>query len=124
MYIVCNVHSASPHPMLNYMHNRKKEINPTRLYSYKWKEVPGNADKCAYIQPKAKQKAETKQTVHSQDFHDNNKLMEFTSHILLMLFDRVVGSLHRKEILERIHIWMKEAAPSKTRCMYVCVRRI
>lgn len=39
--------------------------------------------------------------------------MELTSHILFMLFDRIVGSLHRREILERIHVWMKEAPSSK-----------
>lgn len=53
-------------------------------------------------------------TVYSQHFHDNNKLMELTSHILFMLFDRVVGSLHRREILERIHVWMKEAPSFKS----------
>lgn len=42
------------------------------------------------------------QTVCSLDFHDNNKLMEFTSHLLFILFDGVVGDLHGREILERI----------------------
>lgn len=71
--------------MLNHMHKTEKgNKSHMTVFIYKWKEIPGNADKGAYTQPKAKQKAETKQTVRSQDFHDNNKLMEFTSHILLM----------------------------------------
>lgn len=49
--------------------------------------------------------------------------MEFTTHILFILFDRVVGDLHGREILERIQnildVWMKAAASSKACWMYV-----
>lgn len=54
--------------------------------------------------------------------------MEFTSHILFILFDRVVGDLHGREILERIQnildVWIKEAASSKACWMYVFICHI
>lgn len=53
-----------------------------------------NTDEGAYTQPRARRNEETKDKESAcRIFHDKNKLMEFTSHILFMLFDRVVGSL-------------------------------
>lgn len=68
------------------------------------------------------------ETVCTLDIRDNNKLMEFTSHILFILFDRVVGDLHGREILERIQnildVWMKADASSKACRMYVFICHI
>ncbi len=54
--------------------------------------------------------------------------MEFSSHILFILFDRVAGDLHGREILERIQnildVWMKEAASSKAFCEHVFICHI
>lgn len=73
---------------------RKTRTIPTRLCTRKWKEIPENIDECAYAQPQARRNEQTKhQESPRRIFHDNNKLMEFTSHILFMLFDKVVGSL-------------------------------
>lgn len=73
---------------------RKTRTIPPWLYAHKWKEIPENTDECAYAQPQARWNEETKhQESPHRIFHDNNKLMEFTSHLLFMLFDRLVGSL-------------------------------
>lgn len=68
------------------------------------------------------------QAVCSLDIHDNNKLAEFTSHILFILFDRVVGDLHVREFLGRIQnildVWMKGATSSKACRLYVFICHI
>lgn len=80
--------------------------------------------------PRRSRKTET-QPVCAQDFHDNNKLMGFTSHILFMLFDGVWGSLHWRKTLRRIHVfgWKKLLSPRPRRCKFVpiplkCVREL
>lgn len=69
---------------------------PPWLRTRKWKGNPreANTDEGAYTQPQAGRNEETKDPESARRiFHDNNKLTEFTSHILFILFDRVAGSL-------------------------------
>lgn len=101
-------------PMLSYTRqNKRKSVTKSyvtvRTLTNK-RGIPWNSYN--YAQPEAQQKTE-RQPVCAQAFHDNNKLVGFTSHLLFMLFDGVWGSLHERNILQRIHVWLKEAAFSK-----------
>lgn len=77
-------------PMLSCMRQKKKEsLNKSyvtvRTLANK-RGIPWNSYN--YAQPEAQQKTET-QPVCAQAFHDNNKLVGFTSHLLFTLFDGV-----------------------------------
>lgn len=86
---------------------------------------PESSDKRACSRRWGRNKTETD---CSLDIHDNNKLIEFTAHILFILFDRVLGDLHGRETLERIQNisdgWMKGGIPSKARWTYVFICHI
>lgn len=89
-------------PMLSCMRQKKKEsLNKSyvtvRTLANK-RGIPWNSYN--YAQPEAQQKTET-QPVCARAFHDNNKLVGFTSHLLFTLFDGVWGSLHESNILQR-----------------------
>lgn len=116
-----NVHSVNPpHPCLPICTKKSNENKSfmtahTRKHTNK-RRPQGTLTSVLTIARGKSENRNNTETVCSLDFHDNNKLMEFTSHILFILFG-VVGDLHGREILERIQnisdVWMKEAASSK-----------
>lgn len=128
-----NVHTVNPpHPCLSVCTKKQKENKSyTTAHTLKHTNERRSQGALTSVLTIARGKTENRnktETVCSLDIHDNNKLMEFTSHILFILFDRVVGDLHGREILERVQnildVWMKEAASSKACWVYVFICHI